>query len=262
MSSATDSIIEASQVDQHPDVDNPNASNKSESSPDETLPTYEEWLAEIDREVDDINVDKAELLTKIMQGYDRFNGSDNSEILWRLARNLYRLACLASVKGHKEEEKNFFIEAEKYIKKALAIDTEKAIHHAYAAYISGKLSYFVGQRERIQRGNEVYHHLEEAIRLGTTDAGVYIAFGRLCMEVAKLTWIERKLASIIFTKPPEATYQDALNKFMEADKLEPNTKVIHFWMAKVHIAMKNYPEVSFFQNTLISLYSSYVLILE
>ncbi|XP_074603189.1 regulator of microtubule dynamics protein 1-like [Brevipalpus obovatus] len=229
-------IIETSQAGQQFDIDGP----ESKSSLNGTLPTYEEWLAEIDREVDDMKVDKVELLEKIMEGYERFNGSENTEILWRVARNLFRLGCLASAKGQKEEEKKYFMEAEKYIKKALDKDAEKPIHHAFAAYISGKLSYFVGQKERIQRGNEVYHHLEEAIRLGANDAGVYLAFGRLCIEVAKLTWIERKLASIIFSKPPEVTYQDALDKFTEADELEPDTKVIHFWMAKAHIAMKNY----------------------
>lgn len=238
---ATDHTEIKSQTTQHSVIPKTSNNNSRDCSP-----TYEEWLAEIDRKMVDIRVDKSELLAKIMEKYERFDDQNDANIIRCIAQNLYILANLAEASGEKDHQKNFLIEGKKYmyIEKALAIDCENSIHHAWAAYILGKLSYFVGPKERIQLGHGVRHHLEEAIKLGTTEAGTYLAYGRLYLEAARLTWIERKLASIIFGEPPRATYQDALDKFMEADKLEPNWKVNYFYIGKVHICMKNFKGVS------------------
>ncbi|XP_074594296.1 regulator of microtubule dynamics protein 3-like [Brevipalpus obovatus] len=243
MSSAATASLVTPPTSQHSNIKVSEPSIKSTSPPaPETVPfpKYEEWLAEIDREAEDVNADKDKLVLKTKEGYEHFNGSDNAQILWRMGRNLYKAATVANAKGQRDREKSLLTEAEEYITKALAKDPESSVYHAWGAYISGKLSDFAGQKERIQRGHEIRHHLEEAIRLKTIDAGVYLTFGRWCIEVAKLTWVERKLAAALFSKPPEATYQEALDKFVEADKLKPDWKSNYFWMAKTHIAMKNY----------------------
>lgn len=202
--------------------------------------SYEVWLAEVDNEAEDVNADKDKLLEKTKEGYAKFDGENNPEILWRVGRNAYKAATVSGAKGLKEKEKELLTEAEEYIKKALAKNDKNPLSHAWAAYISGKLSDFAGKKERISRGHEMKHHLEEAIKLNTEDPGIWYSFGRWCFEVAKLSWVERNLAAALFAKPPEATYQEALSKFAEADKRKPDWRANYFWMAKCHIAMKNY----------------------
>lgn len=201
--------------------------------------TYEQWLAEIDKESENVDSDKDALLLKTKELYNLFNGESNAAILWRVARDAHRAASVAEASGDKDKQKALLQEAESFIKKALALDNSNPEYHAWAAFIVGKLSDFAGRKERIQRGYEMQHHLEEAIRLKTTDAGVYFSYGRWCMEVAKLSWVERNLAAALFSKPPEATYQDAVNKFIEADKMRPDWRANYFWMAKCYINMKN-----------------------
>lgn len=201
--------------------------------------TYEQWLAEIDKESENVDSDKDALLLKTKELYNLFNGESNAAILWRVARDAHRAASVAEAAGNKDKQKGLLQEAESFIKKALALDNSNPEYHAWAAFIVGKLSDFAGRKERIQRGYEMQHHLEEAIKLKTTDAGVYFSYGRWCMEVAKLSWVERNLAAALFSKPPEATYQDAVNKFIEADKMRPDWRANYFWMAKCYINMKN-----------------------
>ncbi|XP_053214536.1 regulator of microtubule dynamics protein 2-like [Panonychus citri] len=201
--------------------------------------TYEQWIEEIDMESENADCDKDALLVKTKEFSKLFNGDSNGEITWRLARNAYKAAAVAEALGDKDKQKSLLLEAEVYIKKALELDASKPDYHAWAAFIAGKLSDFAGRKERIQRGHEIQHHLDEAIKLKTTDAGVYYTYGRWCMEVAKLSWVERNLAAALFSKPPEASYQDAVNKFVEADKMRPDWRANYFWMAKCYINMKN-----------------------
>lgn len=220
----------------------PQESVKTVSAEAEKSPaskTYEEWLAEIDREAEDVDANKDILLEKTKEFYKAFDGENNAEILWRVARNAHKAAAVAEAQGLTEKQKALLQEAEEYIKKALAKNDGNPEYHAWAAFIAGKLSDFAGKKERIGRGHEMQHHLEEAIRLKTSDAGVYYTYGRWCMEVAKLSWVERNLAAALFSKPPEATYQDAVNKFIEADKKKPDWRANYFWMAKCYLQMKN-----------------------
>ena len=46
--------------------------------------------------------------------------------------------------------------------------------------------------------------------------------GRLAFSVASLSWVERTLASTLFGTPPEATMDEAIEKFAKVKELKPN----------------------------------------
>lgn len=39
---------------------------------------------------------------------------------------------------------------------------------------------------------------------------------------ANVPWYQRKIASVIFATPPSGTFEEALENFLLAEKLEPN----------------------------------------
>lgn len=59
------------------------------------------------------------------------------------------------------------------------------------------------------------------------------------MEVAALSWVERKIANTLFGNVPEASYEDAINSFEEAKKLK-DTKSTRYFAAKCKIQLKKY----------------------
>ena len=58
--------------------------------------------------------------------------------------------------------------------------------------------------------------------------------------MASLTWVERKLAAVMFGTPPEASFADAMSKFRIVQKLKPEWKANLFWIAKTAVALKDY----------------------
>jgi len=108
--------------------------------------------------------------------------------------------------------------------------------------ILGKVSDFVSTKERIEKGKDIKKHLELAIELKPDEAYLYHVYGRWCFEVAKLSWVERNVAKLVFGTPPEATNDDALNNFKKGEELKQNWKINDFYIAKTLIELKKYKE--------------------
>ena len=54
--------------------------------------------------------------------------------------------------------------------------------------------------------------------------------------------MEKKIATVIFDKPPEATYNDAIEKFERVNELKPDWKAVSFYIGKCQVNLKNYKE--------------------
>jgi len=205
--------------------------------------TLNQFLATNDEAAEDVNSDKVQLHKSTLDGLDKFKSQGtNVELLWRLARSAYKAAAVHELKGDKDSQKRLLLEAEDWAKKSLEVDPGHFQAHAWYAYVNGKLSNLVSTKEKIQRGKLVQSHLEEAIKLKPDEYGLYYTYGRWCIEVAKLSWMERKIASTLFDTPPEATYEDAIKQFKEAEKLKQDWKANYFYLAKAFVALKNYKE--------------------
>lgn len=83
-------------------------------------------------------------------------------------------------------------------------------------------------------------HLEKAIAADPEKYSLHFTFGRWCMEVASLSWMERKIASTLFEKVPEASYDDAIKHFETCEQLKPDWRAVRYWKAKAQICLKKY----------------------
>ena len=76
--------------------------------------------------------------------------------------------------------------------------------------------------------------MERAVALKPDEPELHHYLGRWFFEVAGVSWLERKAASALFAKPPEATYNEAMDAFMKAEDLTPETHKANLLMiAKV-----------------------------
>jgi hypothetical protein len=59
--------------------------------------------------------------------------------------------------------------------------------------------------------------------------------GQWCLAFADLSWFEKKAAAALFGKPPSATYDDALQHFLAAEKISPG-----FWKKNTFLVAQVY----------------------
>ena len=80
----------------------------------------------------------------------------------------------------------------------------------WKAILLGKLGNFQPTKEKMENSFLIRDNLEAALGLlPEPDASVYQALGEWCFKVAKLSFLERQVASVLFGTPPAATYQQA-----------------------------------------------------
>jgi len=202
----------------------------------------ENWKIENDALATDNTSDKEVLLVKTTDGFNHFNGEENADILWRMARATFLAGCAAERKKDKVTQEKYLLQAEEFCKRSIAKNPDSVDAHKWMAMILGKVSDFVSTKERIEKGKEIQKHLEVAIKLKPDEAYLYHVYGRWCLEVAKLSWVERNIAKLIFGTPPEATNEDALNNFKKGEELKQNWKINDFYIAKAYIELKKYKE--------------------
>ncbi|CAD5229014.1 unnamed protein product [Bursaphelenchus okinawaensis] len=157
---------------------------------------------------------------KLIEKYNN-GGSQNVDVLWRLGRVLYMKACEDGIKHSKEKELLF--EAQKYCSAGHEINPKDFECIRWAAIVTGALSDRgkLGNREKIQMGNQFKEYLEKGLEIVEDDHILAHLYGRLCFSIANLSWVERNLASVLYGKPPEGTMQDALEKFKKVEEVKP-----------------------------------------
>ena len=206
--------------------------------------TYEEFIARVDADSEDMTKDKEQLFEYVKAGHDQFGGETSAELTWRLGRAIYKQAAVAEVAGDKKKLLQLVIEAEKQTRRAVEMDDNCSNAHVWLATVLGKRCDMrpcdLSSKDRIASGKEVQQHLDRAIEIHAEDYVTFYTYGRWCYEVASLTWVERKLAAVMFGTPPDASYTDAMDKFRTVQKLKPEWKANLFWIAKTAVALKDY----------------------
>ena len=182
--------------------------------------TYEEFIASVDADSEDMTKDKEQLFEYVKAGYDQFGGEKSAELTWRLGRSFFKRAAAAEVAGDKKRQQQHLIEAEDEVRRAVLLDDDCPEAHVWLATVLGKRCNFLSSKERIAAGKEIQQHLERAIQIRSEDYVTFYTYGRWCYEVASLTWVERKLAAVMFGTPPEASFADAMDKFRIVEKAE------------------------------------------
>jgi len=166
--------------------------------------------------------------------------SKQVDFVWRFAKSTFFLSELESVRD-KERQKKLAYEARDFAHSALQLDDSNANTHKWYAITLGNLGDFESVKNKIQNGFAFKIHIEKAIALNPTDPTLHYLLGRWCFGVYMLSWVERKMAATLFATPPTATVDEALQHFLEADRLNPDKwKENLLFIAKCYIQKGDY----------------------
>lgn len=166
-----------------------------------------------------------------------FKESTNPEVIWRLARATCDKAKSTSDKTLRKE---LMYEALSYAERALALgkDTNFACHKWYAIMLD-YVGEYEGTKERISKAYHIKDHFLKAIELNPKDATSVHLIGYWCFVFADLPWYQQKIAAVVFATPPSSTYEESLQYFLEAEKINPGFYSMNLLMiGKTYLRLK------------------------
>ncbi|RQM30832.1 hypothetical protein B5M09_013190, partial [Aphanomyces astaci] len=70
--------------------------------------------------------------------------------------------------------------------------------------------------EKIKGAFKIKNFIERSIELNPNDATAHNILGQWCLAFANLGWLEKQAATMLFGRPPTATYEDAVRHFHDA----------------------------------------------
>jgi tetratricopeptide (TPR) repeat protein len=143
---------------------------------------------------------------------------DDAQLLWRLGRALKKLGDAEKDKKAKEA---LVREGLACAERALKLDASCGAAHKWFAILLSESGSFGSTKESIKNSFVVREHFEQAVSLSPDDATSRHLLGLWCFEVAKLSWIEQKVAAAIFASPPRATFEEAIGHFLAAEGMDP-----------------------------------------
>ena len=157
--------------------------------------------------------------------------SNNPNVVFRMARSIF---LKAMIEKNKNKKIKFYYEGFEYAKKALKLDNDNGyINFWYAAYL-GRIGEIEGPKQAILNSYEVKKYGMKAIELSPEFDSPYHMMGRWHYELANLNQLERLVASIVYETLPKGSYDEAIDLFNYAIKINPTEIRHHFWLAKTY----------------------------
>ncbi len=155
---------------------------------------------------------------------------NNPEVLWKIARAYFDFADQQP--DNLEVQKANLYPGFDYAKKCVELYPNVAGGHQYYAILIGRIGEIEGTKQKITNSYAVREHTLKAIELDPTEDANYHVMGRWHFALADLSWVERKIASIIYATPPAASFEKAEEFFEKAHKIKPDEIRHILWLAK------------------------------
>jgi len=147
------------------------------------------------------------------------NSPNDANLLWRYARACHDLSLL---ENDKEKKKALVYEAYENAKKAIDKDKNNFACHKWAGITLSSIGDYEGTKVKISNAFTIKEYFANAIALNDKDPTSHHLLGLWCFTFADMSWVMTKLAATLFATPPSSTYQEALDRFLFAENLEPN----------------------------------------
>mmetsp|Transcript_17646 Transcript_17646/g.55221 ORF Transcript_17646/g.55221 Transcript_17646/m.55221 type:complete len:260 (-) Transcript_17646:218-997(-) len=148
--------------------------------------------------------------------------ADGAEVRWRIAR----VHCDLSHRAGSAKERETYVRAGLVAAKD-ALDLSGGTNgyaHKWYGILLGLSGDFETLKNKISNSHKIKDALDRADAALPDDPTVKLALGQWAFKVAKIGAVGRQLASVLFAKPPSATYEEALSYFEESYRLKPTDR--------------------------------------
>lgn len=154
--------------------------------------------------------------------------------LWRIARHHFNISDNTTDEEVIEREVYAGFE---FAKRALATDSTNANVLGWYGILFGRMGQVEGTKQEILNSYDVRKYTLKAIELDPEDDTWLHVMGRWHHRLADLNWFERTIASIIYAKPPKASFEEAEEYFRRAAEIDPDD-IRHFlWLGKSQLEL-------------------------
>ncbi|XP_012224815.1 regulator of microtubule dynamics protein 1-like [Linepithema humile] len=164
---------------------------------------------------------------------------DNVDVIWRYARSCYKYSEYCTTDP--DVQKAALDAGIKACEKLLTVSN--ADLHKWCAILVGVYGDFLPVTEKIKNGYRFKELVLEALEISPHDSDLHYLLGRFKYEVANLSWIERKVAATLFSEPPSASYEDAIDSFQKVEKYSVDVNLENrLFLSKCYIALSEYEQ--------------------
>lgn len=143
---------------------------------------------------------------------------DDTGLLWRLAR---AYVCAGEVKDGEEAEHDFR-KAEMYARRCIRLDSLCVEAHTWLAAALGYRALHAGLMEKVELTAAMNEELDRVLALDPRNDAAYSMRGSYFRAFANASWLERRLAVLLFPSLPEGDYEEAERSLKKAIELAPN----------------------------------------
>lgn len=217
-------------------LDDEESASLYESRESEPINELEAELLEIDEEEEKFVDPKS-----VRETYNKLQHlaklhPNNVDVIWRFLR-----ACRNHVDNisDKETQKAIINKGLKACQSVLNVQNGE-LHKWYATLVGiNAESESIG--EKIKLAYTYEKHLRLALKLKPEDSFLHYLLGRYQYALAGLPWFQRKMAAAIFSEPPDASYEDAIQSFKRAEQYATKPHLANsFFLSKCYIDTKEY----------------------
>jgi len=172
-----------------------------------------------------------ECLKLLMDHYED-NYTHHGDLCWRLARVCYNLRQVIPDAAIKKQLAN---DCARFADEAVDTSPDDFRGHYWAGIAVQTVGEHEGTKYTISRLKEIRSHFEKAAELNPNDGTTFYCIGQWCFSLADLNWMSRKIATAIYGTPPTSTFEEALECFLKAEKVEPG-----FWNKNTLMIARSY----------------------
>jgi|TARA_B100001093_G_scaffold485258_1_gene519420 tetratricopeptide (TPR) repeat protein len=189
-------------------------------------------FSKIDKDLSELNFDKT-LIT-----LEELNNShpNNEDILLRLSITHH---YLSEQSIEKKEDKENAQKAYKYIVQAYNLNSEDPNILKWYVIALGKTVEEESIRRQIEQSKNIENLSLKVIEMMPDDEFCYNIMGQWHYKLASLGKASRRIASILFSEPPQGSFEQAM--YFLGKSLELNADYIgtYYWLGKVHLKLGN-----------------------
>jgi tetratricopeptide (TPR) repeat protein len=158
-----------------------------------------------------------------------------SKTLIRLVRAYGDLGWLHLRKDSSSQSN--YLQAAAFAETLLTVEPTKAEAHFWFAMAKGSLIPFVSTSEKIHIGKDVRFHAEKAIEIDSTYSYAYVILAIFEREEAKLSWLERVIARIVFGGELNGSLTRSEELLFKALKYDRNSTYAYFELSRTYNTM-------------------------